>query len=112
MKFKLATIITLAIGSLLFTACGDDEPATQNLNLSITGLEDLGPTAIYEGWIMVDGAPQTTGTFSVDAAGNLSQTSFALNSEDLEKATAFILTVEPTPDPSPAPSDVHILAGD
>jgi len=112
MKLKSLLVAGLGLSALFMTSCGDDELATENLTLNISGLEDLGSNAIYEGWIMVDGTPQTTGTFSVDGSGNLSQTSFALNSEDLEKATAFILTVEPVPDPSPAPSDVHILAGD
>ena len=110
MKINLILLVSLGFVSLFMSSCSDDD--TTDLTLSISGLEDLGETAIYEGWIMVDGAPQTTGTFSVNADGDLSQTSFELNTEDLDKATAFILTVEPTPDPSPAPSDVHILAGD
>ena len=105
-------MVCLGLVTLFLSSCGDDEPATQNLTLDISGLEDLGNDAIYEGWILVDGAPKTTGTFSVDASGALSQTSFELDTEDLESATAFILTVEPIPDPSPSPSDVHILAGD
>lgn len=103
--------------SFLFISCSDDddnsvEPTTSSLNLNISGLEDLGNSAMYEGWIMVDGAPKTTGTFSVDGTGNLSESSFEINSDDLNSATAFILTIEPNPDPSPNPSDVHILAGD
>jgi hypothetical protein len=61
---------------------------------------------------MVDGAPKTTGTFSVDGTGKLSKSSFEIDSDDLNSATAFILTIEPNPDPSPNPSDIHILAGD
>jgi len=83
-----------------------------SLNLNISGLENLGSSAMYEGWIMVDGAPQTTGTFSVDASGNMSKTSFSINSDALAGATAFILTIEPNPDPSPEPSSTHIIAGD
>lgn len=112
MKLNILLILAISIITLSMSSCGDDEPTTQNLTLNITGLEDLGNTANYEGWIMVDGTPQTTGVFTVDASGTLSQTTFALNAEDLEKATAFILTVEPNPDPSTSPSDVHILAGD
>lgn len=112
MKPNLLFILAISLSAVLFSSCGDDEPTTQNLNLDISGLEDLGSAAIYEGWIMVDGSPKTTGTFSVDGSGNLSKTSFELDAVDLESATAFILTVEPQPDPSPSPSDVHILAGD
>jgi len=106
--FKL---MTLAI-ALIMVSCGDDEKGNDQLNLNFSGLEDLGDGYAYEGWIMVDGAPKTTGVFTVDAAGNPSQTTFDLNEEDIEKATAFILTIEPSPDPDPSPSDVHILAGD
>jgi len=110
-------VLLLMLGlSLFLVGCDDDdspsEPTTSSLSLNISGLEDLGSSAMYEGWIMVDGAPKTTGTFSVDANGNLSETSFTINSDDLNSATAFILTIEPNPDPSPNPSDVHIIAGD
>lgn len=102
--------------SLFLIGCTDDEspsgPTTSSLELNISGLEDLGSSAMYEGWIMVEGVPKTTGTFSVNSSGALSQSSFDLNSDDLSSATAFILTIEPNPDPSPNPSDVHILAGD
>ncbi len=110
------TLLLLLALSFFLISCNDEdssvEPTTSSLNLNISGLEDLGSSAIYEGWIMVDGAPKTTGTFSVDATGKLSETSFEINSTDLSSATAFILTIEPNPDPSPNPSDVHIIAGD
>ncbi|NJN28045.1 MAG: hypothetical protein HC819_19770 [Cyclobacteriaceae bacterium] len=110
------TLFILSITLLFFIAScnndGDDAQPLKNLSLNISGLEDLGSAAIYEGWIMVDGAPLSTGTFSVDAAGKLSKDKFSLNASDLDKATAFILTVEPSPDPSPSPSDVHLIAGD
>jgi hypothetical protein len=108
--------LLLAALSFLFISCSDDdnsvEPTTSSMNLNISGLEDLGSSAMYEGWIMVDGAPKTTGTFTVDGSGNLSKSSFEIDSDDLSSATAFILTIEPNPDPSPNPSDVHIIAGD
>ncbi len=112
---KKIILVLLAL-SFILIGCDDDdnsvEPTTSSLNLNISGLEDLGSSAMYEGWIMVDGAPKTTGTFSVDGTGNLSESSFEIDSDDLSLATAFILTIEPNPDPSPNPSDVHIIAGD
>ena len=62
MKFNLLLLISLGFVSLFMTSCGDDD--STDLTLNISGLEDLGDAAIYEGWIMVDGTPQTTGTFS------------------------------------------------
>lgn len=113
---KKLSVFALFISLLFFAAACEDDPAspemtTSSLNLQISGLEDLGSSAMYEGWIMVDGAPQTTGTFSVDANGNMSTTSFEINSDVLASAAAFILTIEPNPDPSPEPSETHILAG-
>ena len=99
--------------AMIMVSCGDDEATTDNqLNLTFTGLEDLGSGYAYEGWIMVDGAPKSTGVFTVDASGVPSKTAFDLNEDDLDAGTAFILTIEPSPDSDPDPSDVHILAGD
>lgn len=112
---NLKNLAAFALAVLTFTSCGDDDPVTpttDTLSLNITGLEDLGSDFAYEGWIMVDGAPVTTGVFTVDASGALSKSSFEIETEQLDKATAFILTIEPSPDADPAPSDVHILAGD
>jgi len=110
---NLLFISTLML-TIFFAGCneGDDSDPMKNLTLNISGLEDLGSDAIYEGWLIVDGAPITTGTFTVDASGNMSQTSFSVNATDLDEASTFVLTIEPQPDNNPAPSDVHILAGD
>jgi hypothetical protein len=102
---------------MLFTiGCEDDDtttgPTVSEIVLSILGLEDLGADARYEGWIMVNGSPVTTGKFMVDANGALDETTFSVDQDDLSMATAFILTIEPHPDPNPDPSDVHIIAGD
>lgn len=102
-------------GMFTIVGCEDDEntsSSTKTLTLDIDGLEDLGNDYAYEGWIMVNGSPVSAGVFNVDADGNLSQTQFSLNANDIDEATAYILTIEPSPDTDPAPSDVHILAGD
>jgi len=113
MKNTFLIFMVLILCSFLITSCGDeDTSSSESFDLTISGLEDLGNDFAYEGWIMVNGTPQTTGVFTVDADGNLSQNSFDVAAEDLEIATAFILTVEPSPDSDPAPSDVHVLAGD
>jgi len=112
MTFK--NLFFVALFAIAFTACKDDDdtPTTEQLQLNLSGLEDLGSDYTYEGWIIVDGAPVTTGTFDLDANGALSRTSFEVDAEQLESATTFVLTIEPKPDNDPAPSDVHILAGD
>ena len=104
----------LLISAFMITSCDndDDTEATSNLTVNINGLEDLGASAIYEGWIIVGGTPISTGTFSVDGNGTLSTQSFTVDAGDLEAATKFVLTVEPVPDNDPAPSDQKLLAGD
>ncbi len=115
MKY-LKNSVLLALTLFVVSACNNDDEqpmdTTNDLTLNFSGLENLGSDYAYEGWIMVDGSPKSTGVFNVDDDGNLDQSTFAIEAEDLEKATAYILTIEPSPDSDPAPSDVHILAGD
>ena len=110
---KIFKLLALVIVAFSLTFCSDDEdPTTKDLTLNISGLENLGSDFVYEGWIMVDGSPKTTGRFTVDENGVLSQTSFTLDIADVNSATTFILTIEPSVGDDPSPSAVHILAGD
>jgi hypothetical protein len=110
----LKALTTILLFGMLFIACNDDDDdmMTSDLNVNIDGLQDLGDDYAYEGWIMVDGSPMSTGTFTVDSDGNMSETSFEVDETNLSDATAFILTIEPSPDNDAAPSDVKLLAGD
>lgn len=113
---KKVLLSALAISALAFTSCSDDVtkaiPTTSNLTLDLNGLENLGATEQYEGWIVVNGSPVSTGTFSVDDSGALSTTSFPVEISNLVAATKFVLSIEPIPDTDPAPSAIKILAGD
>ncbi len=113
MKFS-KIISLLALGMFVFSSCGDDEaaPTTTTLNSSFDKLENLGDGFAYEGWLIVDGTPVSTGVFTVDAQGAASKSAFEVEKADLEAASAFVLTIEPSPDNDPAPTDVHILGGD
>jgi hypothetical protein len=82
------------------------------LSLNLIGLEDLGPGWVYEGWLIVNGAPVSIGVFTVDEQGDPSVSDFSVDSQDLENAATFMVTIEPLPDPDPAPSAVHVLGGD
>ena len=110
------TTLLIIILSCFFTSCSKDDsvttPLNSNLNLNLTGLEDLGTNYVYEGWIIVNGSPVTTGRFSINSTGNLSQTSFSVLKSQLDAATTFVLTIEPAVGDDPAPSDIHVLAGD
>jgi hypothetical protein len=83
-----------------------------DLTLNINGLSNLGPNHAYEGWLIVDGTPVSTGIFAVDDAGALNQTDFTVDVDDMDAIDAFVLTIEPAPDDDPAPSDIHVLGGD
>ena len=58
--------------------------ADSELSLSFNGLEDLGSGWAYEGWLIVEGTPVSTGVFTVDANGTPSTTQFAVDSGNLE----------------------------
>ena len=112
---KLFFLPVVLTGLMLFVSCNNDDddktPSKKDLTLNLTGLPNLGTGYAYEGWIMVDGSPVTTGTFTVDDNGTLSETTFELDSTNLDNATAFILSIEPSPDTDPNPSDQKLLGG-
>ncbi len=95
--------------ALFVTGCKKE---VHSLTMDFNGLEDLGGDYVYEGWLIVDGNPVSTGIFTVDGAGVMSRTSFEIDEADRENATAFVLSIEPMVDNDPAPSDVKILQGD
>ena len=110
-SFHIHHWVTAAVTAAAMAACGGGSN-TPVLKLNLTGLEDLGKTAVYEGWLLVNGAPVSSGRFSVDGAGKLSQTDFPITTAQADAATAFVLTIEPAAGDVPAPTDTHLLAGD
>lgn len=110
---KLNLLILASMFMFVFISCDkDDEMEEKSISLNINGLEDLGNDFVYEGWLIVDGTPISTGTFTVDASGNLSKTNFSLAADMIEDATKFVLSIEPKVDSDPDPSNTKILAGD
>ncbi len=112
MKKRILILVTILFGITI--SCNNDDdsgPTTVDLTLAINGLEDLGANFVYEGWIIVSGAPVSTGTFTSTAA---SQT-FTLDAVQLSAATRFVLSIEPTGETGTAaatPSDTKLLVGD
>jgi len=106
-------LIVLAMSVMILASCSDDDPAatTQDLTLSFSNLLESASDEVYEGWIIVDGSPVSTGTFTVDASGSLSQSTFEVDIEMVAAATAFVLSIEPMNDNDPAPSNIKILGG-
>ena len=103
----------LALGFFATSCSNDDDAAaavstTSGLTINLDGLEALGDDFVYEGWVIVDGSPVSTGRFSSVA---FPQT-FQVNTAQLNAATTFVLSIEPTVDPDPLPAATKILAGD
>ncbi|WP_204347070.1 anti-sigma factor [Psychroserpens algicola] len=109
---KKMFLAVVAMGMFATSCSSDDDnssnPTNSELILNLSGLEALGNDFVYEGWIIVDGAPVSTGTFSSVA---FPQT-FSVDTEQLNSATTFVLSIEPAVDPDPAPAATKILAGD
>lgn len=101
----------LAVATLMSCSKKEDVIANGNFTLNLNGLENLGINYVYEGWLMVNGSPISSGRFTVNDNGQQSKTSFTIPAANLNAATAFILTIEPSANDLPAPSDVHVLAG-
>ncbi|WP_340156125.1 anti-sigma factor [uncultured Winogradskyella sp.] len=110
MKKKMI-LAALALGIFASSCSSDDDNSTSsnsNLTLSLDGLEALGDDFVYEGWIIVDGSPVSTGTFS----SVIFPQTFSVDTAQLNSATTFVLSIEPAVDSDPAPAATKILAGD
>jgi len=114
---KKTALLLLLIPIILLSACKDDDDDDNNdmtedrIELNLTNLPSLAADEQYEGWIIVDGDPLSTGKFTVDMDGNLSETNFMVEPEDLSAASDFVLSIEPLPDTDPSPSAIKILGG-
>lgn len=106
------TVLGLIALSFFAVSCSSDDdngtPSTSELTLNLDGLEALGTDYVYEGWIIVNGQPISTGTFS----GVVFPQTFEVSTSLLNSATSFVLSIEPAVDPDPAPADTKILVGD
>ncbi len=104
-------ILAFSIIGLLISSCSSDDDnssATANLTLNLDGLEELGNDFVYEGWIIVDGSPVSTGVFSSVTFPQ----SFTVDAAQLDLATTFVLSIEPAVDDDPSPAETKILVGD
>jgi len=110
---KTYFILTVALFSLIMTSCSNsDENNLGNLTLDISGLQQLGDDYEYEGWIIVNGSPISTGRFSGAFLAGSNARSFEVDKTDLQNASKFVITIEPKNDPDPAPSKTKYLVGD
>ncbi|GAA4897314.1 hypothetical protein GCM10023311_22640 [Flaviramulus aquimarinus] len=107
---KKMFLAVLAIGFFASSCSNDDDngQAIASLTLDLNGLEALGADFVYEGWIIVDGVPVSTGTFTSVTFPQ----SFTVDATQLANAVRFVLSIEPAVDPDPAPADTKLLVGD
>jgi len=118
MKTTKNLIVLLLAGMTILTACKKDEEMMddpvpmKSITLDISGLDDLGSDYVYEGWLIVNGAPVSSGTFMVGSDGMLSKNTFTLKASDVDNASKFVLSIEPANDTDPAPAATKMMAGD
>ncbi|MEM6992054.1 MAG: anti-sigma factor [Myxococcota bacterium] len=93
---------------------GDDVGSTdmRTVEWELEGLESLGEDYVYEGWIVTEDGPISTGRFTVDGDGSASLDSFEVDAADADRATKFVLTIEPAEGDDPAPSATKLMGGD
>jgi len=113
-------VFILIFFALGLSACdSNDSDGDGTLRLSFNGLDPLTNGFHYEGWAVIGGSATTTGKFNISATGaivDLSGSAIA-NGEfdtglDLDMATTFILTIEPSGDTDTVPSSTHLVGGD
>ena len=88
---KKMILALMAIG-FFASSCSDDDdntPSIATLNVDLDGLEALGANYVYEGWIIVNGAPISTGTFTSVTFPQ----SFTVDATQLPAATTFVLSI-------------------
>ena len=108
---KVFGLLIIGLVILMASCSNNNEDSTATLMLNINGLEDLGSNYVYEGWIIVNNSPVSTGTFTSTAANQ----SFSVDATQLKNATKFVLTIEPAGETGTAadtPSDTKFLSGD
>lgn len=83
---------------------------TGQVDITVMGLPTL-TDDLYEGWLAGGGeTPLTTGTFNTDENGDGSST-IVIENLAARSFTKVVLTVEPSPDPDPAPDARHSIEG-
>lgn len=111
---KVLKLAYLCAAIVFFASCesnNEEVATTGDLTLDLTGLEELGSNFVYEGWLIVNGSPVSTGTFT---SVTFPQT-FTVGITDLQTATQFVLSIEPAGETGTAaatPAATKLLAGD
>lgn len=105
------------VGLALATSLTLGAASAASLNLNFDGLDPLANGFHYEGWLIVNDAPVSTGKFNVDANGfvvdldgNAIETFDVM--ADVSGASKVVVSIEPAGDVDDIPAATKILAGD
>lgn len=117
---RLKTFLLLIFTASFITACSTSSESNSDIiAIELSGVEPLQNGFHFEGWVIINGSPFTTGKFNVDIDGNLITLSGSAipNGEftvaaDLSAATTFVLSIEPSGDVDDIPAETHHLSGD
>ncbi len=125
---KHTLLLLSLLGVLGFVACDDDDdntvdtsggdqmgmveetptvPEMAEVKLNVTGLKELGSEFVYEGWLITEAGPVSSGRFTDPALESQEVTKTLLDS-----ATAYVLTIEPkdeTGDALATPADSKLF---
>ena len=80
------------------------------LRLELANVMPLDGGVHYEGWVIVNGRPQSTGKFNVNASGAVTPVGEPQR-VDMSRAEAVVITIEPAGDRDTTPSAVKLLGG-
>lgn len=111
---KILKLVYVFVVFVFLASCNDDNevlPTTGNLTIDFTGLEELGTDYVYEGWLIVNGSPVSTGTFT----SVVFPQTFTVGIDNLTTATQFVLSIEPAGETGTAaatPAATKLLAGE
>lgn len=86
-----------------------DATKVVTLEAGDAALPALGDSRIWEGWLIVDGEPTSTGHFRAD--DEKTSYSFEVPADEANNAAKFVLTIEPADEPEGTPSSQKYLAG-
>ncbi|MBV1860594.1 MAG: anti-sigma factor [Nannocystaceae bacterium] len=91
--------------------CGVSDSGADDVSLALSfaGLPALGDDFVYEGWLITEEGPVTSGRFVVTEGSD--EHVFSIDRALADAGTTFVLTIEPKFGDDPAPSSTHIVAG-
>ncbi|MEX1002429.1 MAG: anti-sigma factor [Crocinitomicaceae bacterium] len=102
--------LVLFLFFLLFYGCS--KPGKNEVLIEAENLPQLEGDFVYEGWLIDGNDTISTGTFTVQENGDLSEKIFKTNGDKLKEANAFAISIEQKNNNDPSPGKSIVLAGE